>query len=315
MATRLNNTAIDDTPGVVKTVPLTDILADQAKNSRKFMPDPKYIANLSRDLIVRGQLIPMLVMERNGAANEESPAPYELIDGFCRYSALEMAKEQGNDMPALIRVMPDMDAARAYLMSVAANNPALRKEPSFMDLAYQITEMKAQGMQGKEVAGELGRSPTWVSQTAKLVTLRPDVQKRIHAGEIPWAVARVLPDLTEGEQDKMLAKLEKAKEIGQTQTAIANEAHEAREGKSAGEKRGKKKGKRSGGEVTTISAKKAMNVFEGLSAPPVVDPETGKEPKETKAEETRRLIFGIMWKFIAGKLGQQAMVNQIGKLL
>ena len=310
-AKQLSNDPINDAAsGVVKWVDLTEINADQVNNSKKFPPDPKYLKHLAKDLQVRGQLMPMLVRETGDApAVPNGGCPYTLIDGFTRYEALGIANGEGAALQAFIRVMPDMDSVKAYLTSIAANNPALRKEPTLMDMAYQILELRDnKGMTLRDIAGEIGMSLTWVSEAVKLTALRPDIQKRIHAKEIPWSVARVLPGLEEAEQDKTLGRLEKAKETGEGAKSIGEDVR-AERGRGRTDGRGKKKGKRTGGQVVTISAKAALNAFEKLAADPEV------EAKETKAEETRRLVFVVLYKFIAGKVGQQAMVNQISKLL
>ena len=316
-AKQLSNDPINDAAsGVVKWVDLTEINADQVNNSKKFPPDPKYLKHLAKDLQVRGQLMPMLVRETGDApAVPNGGCPYTLIDGFTRYEALGIANGEGAALQAFIRVMPDMDSVKAYLTSIAANNPALRKEPTLMDMAYQILELRDnKGMTLRDIAGEIGMSLTWVSEAVKLTALRPDIQKRIHAKEIPWSVARVLPGLEEAEQDKTLGRLEKAKETGEGAKSIGEDVR-AERGRGRTDGRGKKKGKRTGGQVVTISAKAALNAFEKLAADPEVDQETGKAAKETHAEETRRLVFAVLYKFIAGKVGQQAMVNQISKLL
>ena len=316
-AKQLSNDPINDAAsGVVKWVDLTEINADQVNNSKKFPPDPKYLKHLAKDLQVRGQLMPMLVRETGDApAVPNGGCPYTLIDGFTRYEALGIANGEGAALQAFIRVMPDMDSVKAYLTSIAANNPALRKEPTLMDMAYQILELRDnKGMTLRDIAGEIGMSLTWVSEAVKLTALRPDIQKRIHAKEIPWSVARVLPGLEEAEQDKTLGRLEKAKETGEGAKSIGEDVR-AERGRGRTDGRGKKKGKRTGGQVVTISAKAALNAFEKLAADPEVDQETGKAAKETMAEETRRLVFAVLYKFIAGKVGQQAMVNQISKLL
>ena len=316
-AKQLSNDPINDAAsGVVKWVDLTEINADQVNNSKKFPPDPKYLKHLAKDLQVRGQLMPMLVRDTGDApAVPNGGCPYTLIDGFTRYEALGIANGEGAALQAFIRVMPDMDSVKAYLTSIAANNPALRKEPTLMDMAYQILELRDnKGMTLRDIAGEIGMSLTWVSEAVKLTALRPDIQKRIHAKEIPWSVARVLPGLEEAEQDKTLGRLEKAKETGEGAKSIGEDVR-AERGRGRTDGRGKKKGKRTGGQVVTISAKAALNAFEKLAADPEVDQETGKAAKETTAEETRRLVFAVLYKFIAGKVGQQAMVNQISKLL
>ena len=319
MSKQLSNDPGASVPGVIKTVPLNQILADQSKNSRRFPPDPKKLKFLQKDLAVRGQLFPLLVIERNGQVTDESPQAYELTDGFRRYAALQAAADEGNIMDALVRVMPDLDAVEAYKTSIAANNPMLREEPSLMDQAYQVVELKAKGMTGKEIAAETGIGGSMVSQIQKLVELRPEVQKLIHTGEIGLRLARVLPELDEAEQDKAIARAQKAKESGELVSEIAAGAQE-----ESREKKGKKKGKQgrkakgdgeAGAGKKGPSLKAALNAFEDAAKEPEADPETGKLPKETKAEETKRLVFGVVYKFLAGKLGAQAMVNQIGKLI
>lgn len=315
---QLSNDPGAETPGVIKTVGLSEILADQAKNSRRFPPDPKKLKHLQKDLVVRGQLFPLLVIERNGQVTDESPQAYELMDGFRRYAALQAAADEGDVMDVLVRVMPDMDAAAAYKTSIAANNPMLREEPSLLDQAYQVVELKAKGMTGKEIAAETGIGGSMVSQIQKIVDLRPEVQKLIHTGEIGLRLARVLPELDEAEQDKAIARAQKAKEAGESVSEIAAGAQEesrGRRGKKKSARGRKEKGEGAGKKGPSL--KSALNVFEAVAAVPMTtdDQDNPIPAKESKAEETKRLVFGIIHKFLAGKLGAQAMVNQIGKLI
>ena len=320
MSKQLSNDPGAAIPGVIMTVPLNQILADQSKNSRRFPPDPKKLKFLQKDLSVRGQLFPLLVIERNGQVTDESPQVYELTDGFRRYAALQAAADEGNIMDALVRVMPDLDAVEAYKTSIAANNPMLREEPSLMDQAYQVVELKAKGMTGKEIAAETGIGGSMVSQIQKMVELRPEVQKLIHTGEIGLRLARVLPELDEADQDKAIARAQKAKEVGESVSEIAEEAQgESRKKKGKGKaKQGRKAKDEAGAGKKGPSLKAALNAFEDAAKEPTeMDEETGKEiaVRETKSQETRRLVFGVVYKFLAGKLGAQAMVNQIGKLI
>lgn len=175
-------------------------------------------------------------------------------------------------------------------------------------------------MNGKEIAAETGMTGGAVSQLQKIPTLRPDVQKLIHSGEIGLSIARVLPELEEAEQDKLIARALKAKETGESVGTMATEARDESRGKKGKgkSKRGKKAKSDEGATKKGPSIKAALNAFEELAKEPVeLDEKTGNEVavKETKAQETKRLVFKIIHKFLAGGLGAQAMVNQIGKLL
>lgn len=311
---QLSNDPDDTIAGQIKTVPLKDILADQEKNSRRFPPDPKKLKLLVADLSIRGQLVPLLVIERNGEVTDESPQPYELTDGFRRFAAMQMVADEGEPMDAIIRVMPDLDAVSAYKVSIAANNPNLREEPSLMDQAYQVVTLKGEGMTAKQITAEIGLGGAMVSQIQKLVDLRPEIQKLIHTGQIGLRVARVLPELDEPEQDKLVAKALAAREAGESVGEVAEQAQtESRKKKGKGKaKQGRREKAEKGGPR---SIKAALNAFEELAVEPGVDSETGKLVKESKADETKRLVFGIVYKFLAGKLGAQAMANQIAKLL
>jgi ParB-like chromosome segregation protein Spo0J len=300
-----NDPSVDTTPDfITKTVPLTEILADQAKNSRRFGSDPKSIQALAGDIAVRGQLFPLLVRERSAeeTSNGNGGCPYELVDGFRRYDAMTV----GNIPTAVVRVMPTMDALEAYKISIAANNPNLRREPSLMDTAYQIAELEAKGMARKDIVTELKIGMSTLHYIARFTGLRPEIQKRIHTGEIPWTVARNLPGMEEAEQDRVLAEIAAAGKGSATEIAEKNKKR-----KSA--KRPKKDDE--GGGKRPVSAKAAVRAFEAIAADPEPNPETGKALKETKAEENLRLIMGIVGKFMAGRLGEQAMANQIRKLL
>lgn len=303
---RLNNDPNADAASefITKTVPLTEILTDQAKNSRKFLSDPKSIQVLANDLTVRGQLIPLLVRERSAeeTTNGNGGCPYELVDGFRRYEAMTL----GNIPAAVVRVMSSMDALEAYKTSIAANNPNLRREPSLMDTAFQIAELEAKGMARKDIVGELKIGMSTLHYISRFTALRPGIQKQIHTGEIPWTVARNLPGLEEAEQDRMLAEIAAAGKGSATGIAEKNRKRKSAKHKKDGDE---------GGGKRPVSAKAAVRAFEEIAKEPEPDPETGKAPRETKAEENLRLIIGIVHKFMTGRLGEQAMANQIRKLL
>jgi hypothetical protein len=89
--------------------------------------------------------------------------------------------------------------------------------------------------------------------------------------------------------------------------------------KDKGKAKGRGRKAKGSGEVGSgkkaPSMKVLANACEEYAKEPGIDPETGKPPRETKAEETFRLIMTAVGKFAGGKIGQQAMANQIKKLL
>ena len=236
-AKQLSNDPVQDTAvGVFKTVPLTDILALPENNSRKFTPDPKKLKVLSSHLILKGQMFPLLTIERNGSVTSEMPQPYELRDGFRRFAAMQMAAVEGHLMQAIIRVFPDEGALEGYKLSMDANNPDLTEEPSLMDQAYQAHTLSEGGMQGKDIAEEMGKSKGWVSVVKKFVNFRPAIQKDIHEGRLKWSFARFLVDMDEAQQDERLGKYYAAVQAGENIWELGQEVKDKGKAKGRGRK-------------------------------------------------------------------------------
>lgn len=336
MSKKLSNVAPGKTlPGVETTTTIGQIYAGEENNSRKFKSDPKSIQRLKNDLSFRGQMFPLLVRENNGNTYNESliaarregvepedsdkvKEPYILIDGFRRFEALSLLWEEsgnGTDPAVVVRVLqfdPSDTELAAYRTSIAANNPALREAPSPVAVAYQILDLKAKGMTGVEIAKDMGVSQGLVSRYMSMTTLRAEIQKRIHTGEIPVSIALELVGLDEEQQNTVLAKVEAARTAGKNLREAAQAgAKEARGGKRKGAQGRKAKKDKGAG----LSMKVMVRGLEQLSAQPEPDPETGKEQRETKTEESTRLIFGLLLRFVNGKLGVAALRNQVMKLV
>lgn len=315
MSKRLSNTgenALDLAP--VKVVPFSDVIAVPENNSRRFQAPAQSVKELSQDLIVRGQLFPLLVVEgHNGHEGK-----YVLCDGFRRYDAMALAAENGSPIDPIVRVFPNMTQLDAFKLSVAANNPVLRKEPSLIDYSYQIQTLRSgkgdeeNGMAMKDIAHELGKSAAWVSVVGKLITLRPTIQKAIHHGEITFGVARALTEMDEETQDKTLAEVEQAKEKGFGVTEVAQARKPKKKGKRAAGGSGEQR-LRGTGKKGALGGKVIVNTFEELAA--VAVGEDGVVVKQTKAEEKLTVLFGILAKFAAGKMGAKTMVKQVVEVL
>lgn len=312
----LSNEPEDATATALATAPpihflsTDEILVDESQNSRRFKTSDKEVQDLALDINVRGQRQPILVRTLpEGEAN--GGCPYKLIAGFRRVEAIRHLNENGSNLRVMANVLGPLDDVAAYLESIAENSPKLRKNPSLMDIAYQIKELTAKGLTQANAAKELGVSGAWASDVRKLADLRPELQKSIHQGKIAFTVARQLPGLSDDDQDSLLERI--AAGGDKSATDLAKETHRAKARKDP-KGRGRKRSKDDEGK-SWGTFKECLQAFETLAEDPEPDPETGKAPKETKAEENLRIIFGIITKFMAKKIGSQAMRNQIAKVL
>jgi ParB/RepB/Spo0J family partition protein len=291
----------------------TQIYVDESRNLRRFAPDAKSIEELAADIVDNGQLQPVIVRaSANGLAHN---TPYSLVAGFRRMRALDHAiKSLGYDKPVLARVI-EADDTQSSVSNLAEN--MRRKELSPMDVSFAISELKKIGMLQKDIGKKFGKSQGWVAQVSTLVNLRPDIQRKIHTGDIPFTVARTLAAMTDEEQDKALEAVATAKAAGESASEAGKKASAASGKPKSGRGRKSKADKEDAGKVG-LSAKKVSAAFEERVAEitaKVETPEGKVEPKLTKADEKVVGIYKLMLKFMGGGIGGQALENKLRAIL
>jgi ParB family transcriptional regulator, chromosome partitioning protein len=127
------------------------------------------------------------------------PGHYELIMGERRWRACQRA---GLDhVPAIVREAPDDDLLRDALIE---NLHREQLNPLEEAAAYQQL-LDDFGATHEELGGKIGRSRPHISNTLRLLTLPPAVQKRVAAGVLSAGHARALLGLDDRQAQEHLA--------------------------------------------------------------------------------------------------------------
>lgn len=272
--------------GPVVELTLSKLRVDESKNLRKFPVPTQYIRELADSIKARGFLInPLIVypVPENGDG-----ATHQLDAGYQRVKALALLAEEGNPIPVRATVISGPSE------EINLDENERRKDLSAMDRAYILKE-KVEGGMAKGAAGKLlGLSPASVTRLLSLVNLRPEIQTKIHKGQVPARVAMVLSELTEEGQDELLADLEKPGESASTKATKAK-AKKGRKGKQ-----GRKKAKSSSPSVTELytSVSEQMEEVRSKDKPLAA---------ETKAEK----LYDNFRKFLAGGMSMKALHKRV----
>ncbi len=297
-----------DTPHDVKlpviSLALDKILVDEAKNLRRFSPDAKAVEELALDILENGMINPVLVERLPEEVANGSGMDYKLVAGYQRMKALQYLKENGNTIDSVAASVVELSEDtpnRSKILNLKEN--LRRSEISYIDSAYAIRELQEAGMTAGEIAKEFKKSGAWVSYVSKLLTLRPDIQKKIHSGVINFRLAKALPDLTEEEQDQALAQLDS----GSSGTDAAAKAKAKKPRKN---KRGKKAKEDQSEGNRNLSSKQAVLILEEKVAEMA-----GVEGKKTKADENAMELYSDLVRFLTGAIGAKALHNRIMKVL
>lgn len=289
--------------GEFLTVPIGSILIEPERNSRFGVPSVKKIQELKESIITEGMHEPVIV-SRVGESGQ-----LRLEAGYCRAQAVQIAVEEGGHngmVPVHVEAVRGDDPAEEerLLLGVNVSENAQREDFSPMDKAKAISRLSEAGYTLGQIKGKMRLSAAMASQLRRLMELRPQIQNKIHSGELPWTVARELTGMGEADQDAFLAKWQAEREGGGDKS-------------SGGRKGGKaKKAKAEAQELNParkfISAKKAMVVCEeGITE---VKAEAGeKEPTKKQAAVIAALT--LFQRLLSGKLGQQAFLRKLLELL
>lgn len=146
--------------------------------------------------------------------------------------------------PIKVKIAPAMSAIDTLLFNVSEN--ARRKPLSAMDWATVIQKLVAQGYTDAQIVeilkpyqptGKVGEiHTTWVGQMRTLLCLSPDMQARVHRGEIPVhqaiTIYRNAKDITDADSGEKLtgAKLheEMDRQVAQTISPVTGEVDKAK---------------------------------------------------------------------------------------
>ncbi|GAA2409727.1 hypothetical protein GCM10010420_42870 [Streptomyces glaucosporus] len=188
------------------------LLSHNPDNPRDSLPDVTELAASLRD---HGQKSAVTIMSREAylAANPgredelEPRAEYVVIDGNCRLAA---ARQAGLTS---LRVMMDesLGGDPDELLESALVANIHRQDLDPLDEARALKKLlEVHGTQDR-LAKRLHRSQGWVSQRLALLSLTPELQKRLEAGEEPVDLLRAVGKKPPERQEEELARLKEAR--------------------------------------------------------------------------------------------------------
>ena len=143
--------------------------------------DEEEIDQLATSLLDVGMLQPLVVRPITGVSDR-----YELVAGERRLRAALVAGLA--TVPAIVRTTEDADLLKEALVE---NIHRVQLNPLEEAAAYQQL-LEEFGVTQEELAGRLGRSRPAISNTIRLLSLPPAVQRRVAAGLISAGHAKVL---------------------------------------------------------------------------------------------------------------------------
>jgi ParB/RepB/Spo0J family partition protein len=189
------------TPPPDTTVHLT--LADLAispLNVRYNEKDANAVEALSASIVEQGLLEQLLIHPAPEGAkwtkrekmkgDLRPPAKYGVLAGGRRYRAIRLAVARFQlpaDFPVRC-VIKDLSDQQIVLLSLSEN--LLRRDLQGYEVHAAIARLRGLGMDIGEIARNLGQSPDWVAQQARLGALHPPIFAAYSAGEIDVEQAR-----------------------------------------------------------------------------------------------------------------------------
>lgn len=276
--------------GPVVELTLDTLLVDEGKNLRKFPVSAQNIRDLADSIRNQGLINPVIVYPVVGDINGASynGFTHQLEAGYQRVKALRLLAEEGAPVPIRATVISGSSEG------INLDENLKRMDLSPMDLAYILKE-KVEGGMGKAASGKLlGLSPASVTRLLALTGLRAEIQTKIHQGQLTARVTSVLPELSETEQDELLADLEKPGESASTK------ATKAKKKKGRKGKQGRKKAKSS--EPGTGELYEAVDGQVGLLE--------GLE-KSTSAEKRALGLYVNLKSFLSGNMSMKALHKKV----
>lgn len=175
------------------------IICEPDDNSRHSVPK-RPLQELIDSILLHGQLEPVTVRrERNGELRA--------VFGSRRIAAIARINEAKLAQDPLmvtyqVRNLSDEDA---YTANLAENLD--RDDLSPIDKAHAIDRLAvAFGRSVTEIAKLFHRSIGWVSQTRRLLDLPADVQRKVHAGEVPATTAYEMLTMSVDQQHRTTAQ-------------------------------------------------------------------------------------------------------------
>lgn len=196
------------------------LIVDFSNRGREFPPNVDQVNALALDIQKNGQLQPVSV-----TVNHERKLV--LVAGFTRYEAILAlnAKEPDENRIRIECKVIDGNAEDMFLANISENR--LRNETSAIDDAFNIRRLERDFAKSNDEIRAIygGKSPAWLDQMRKLLTLSREQQKQIHEGQLTASTGYLLADLAPAERE---AVVEAVKAKGKVTTAaVLAEARKA----------------------------------------------------------------------------------------
>lgn len=153
--------------------------------------DAQGLEELTQSIKAKGLIQPIIV-RRKGET-------YELIAGERRLRAAKLLNIK--EIPAIIK---DVDGAGSLELSLIENIQREDLNPIEQAHAFQYLVTKFQVTQ-EQIAEVIGKSRATVTNTLRLLKLPQEIQEEIEQGKISFAHGKLLLELTDSNQQRLLA--------------------------------------------------------------------------------------------------------------
>lgn len=199
-------------------------LVPNDNNSRAFSPN---VMNLVDKIVSAGKVHTPLI------CRQLPDKRVKVVDGEGRReAAIKVNADSLLFEPIRVPIILEtLNEEEAFLRSISSNTD--RNKTTAVDTAHNIRKLRDTYQKSDdeivEIYAENGKakSPAWLSQMAKILTLSSDIQKKLHEGELSADVAFRLADMPEEARDEIL-ELAKQNMAGRkiTRTDVNNAARD-----------------------------------------------------------------------------------------
>lgn len=177
----------------VRQINIDKIVANPNQPRKEF--DPEGLKDLAESIKAKGVLQPVLV--RPIAGRKDS---FELVAGERRLRASKLAGLK--EMPVLVKEMTDLES-----MAIALIENLQREDLNPIEEAKGFQELITKfGLSQEQLAGQVGKSRSALSNSMRLLSLSEPVQNAIGKGEISAGHGRALMSITDEEVRSELFK-------------------------------------------------------------------------------------------------------------
>jgi ParB family transcriptional regulator, chromosome partitioning protein len=188
-----------------------DILSDSTFNCRGAVA-PIDVVELAKDIENHGLQQPIVVQPFH---HHENKYNYRIVSGHRRHKAFQVLKKEF--IPCIVNT--EITEAQALVLNLTEN--IHRRDLNIMQEAAALERLKMAGLSVSDVAGELGKSHTWVNVRYMLLELPVPIREAAAAGYINQAQVRQIHSLKEvPKQLEAARKIKDAKLRGEKTPAI-----------------------------------------------------------------------------------------------